>query len=99
MRLSVRMEVHWEDVSCRLSADVVGKGRPRPADLTGRERRVRSSNEIMEGVDPPRSEERNFLGLCLQLGQTVRIYCRKLAGYVATPIGRFLEGDKDALGG
>ena len=60
MRLSVRMEVHWEDVSCRLSADMVGKGRPRPADLTGRERRVRNSRGIMEGVDPPKCEGMNF---------------------------------------
>ena len=60
MRLSVRMEVHWEDVSCRLSADVVGKGRPRPEDLTGRERRVRSSGGIVEGVDPPRREGGSF---------------------------------------
>ena len=38
MKLSVRMEVHWEEVLCRLSADVVRKGRPRLTDLTGRDR-------------------------------------------------------------
>ena len=68
MRLLVRMEVHWEDVSCRLSADVVGKGIPRPADFTGRERRVRSSGGIVEGVDPPRSEGRKFFRIASSTG-------------------------------
>ena len=68
MRLSVMTEDHLEDVSCRLSADVVGKGRPRPADLTGRERRVRSSGGIVEGVDPPRSEGRKLLSMASSTG-------------------------------
>ena len=59
MRLSVRTEVQVEEARWRSSAEVVGRGMPMPDDLTGRERRDRSSGGIVVGVVPPKRERRN----------------------------------------
>ena len=86
MRLSVRTEVQVKEVRWRSSAEVVGRGMPMTDDLTGSERRERSSGGIVVGVVPPKRERRN------RVVQSGVQFHRRLIGGASTLAGSSSAG-------